>query len=261
MKKILPSIYLFCLLSCNDKLYSDQINRSKFCEYFTIEPSSYVINGKKHKTAFFEINKIKGDKVSDFIQKHHSRFVYIGNKTLSLVIKLGNHFDSSLNDKFCKALSSDTFYNHFVLLTSGDRLNKENKTLSFTTPELMKVASRFFYCDSIREKDTAIVSYHICVGINGIAELETTKDYTVLEAFCFEAIFKNIGRKSKLIANFNNHITQAEQENKKHFQGFKSYLSTIRNRCYVLMENDKDFEKVLLKYYYQNIDNINFKIE
>ena len=102
---------------------------------------------------------------------------------------------------------------------------------------------------------------HICVGINGIAELETNRDYTVLEAFCFEAVFNSIRRESKLTDYFNTHIKQAKEENKKHFQGIKSYLSTIRNRCYALMENDKDFEKALLKYYYQNIDNISFKIE
>ncbi len=252
---------LLCLLSCRDKLYKDEIDKDKFCQYFNIKTGHYVADGKSHKTASAEINKITNDKVSAFIQEHSRRFEYIITKIFTSVAKGDKTFDSSsLNSRFCKAISTDTFYNYFTLLTSGDRSQRSNKSLSFTVPELMRVASRFFMCDNISEKDTAI-GYHICIGINGIAELETKRDYTVLEAFCFEAIFTSLRKKSKFIDDFNNFLTKASRDNKEHFIDFQTHLTTVKNICYAFMEKDKNLENTLMKYYNQNIDNINFKIE
>ena len=254
-------IYMLSLLSCNDKLYIDEIDKNKFCQYFNIKTATSIVDGKTYKTASSEINKFSNDKVSDFIQDHSSRFDYIINKTFSLVIKGDVTFDSiSLNNRFYKALLTDTFYNYFSLLTSGDRTQVSNKKESFTVPEAMKIASRFFMCDNVREKDTAI-GYHVCVGINGISELETSKDFTVLEAFCFEAIFTNFKGKPKFIDNFNSYIKKASQESKEHFTTFQTHLMTVKDKCYAAMEKDKDLEKVIIKHYKLNIDNINFKIE
>ena len=75
---------------------------------------------------------------------------------------------SSLNQQFCKAILKESFYNYFRHLSSGNRTRDKNQ-LYFSNAELMKVALRFFMCDYIREKDTA-VNYHICVWLNGIEE-------------------------------------------------------------------------------------------
>ena len=261
LKQVLLIISALSVLACNDKLYIDEINQSKFCTYFNVEIGGYVVEGKTHKTASTKINKIANDKVSTFIETHSHRFDYIINKTFTTLIKGDNNFDSNyLNNRFCKAILTDTFYNQFTFLTSGHRKQTNNKTLSFNIPEVMKVASRFFMCDNIREKDTAI-AYHICVGINGIAELETTRDYTVLEAFCFEAIFKNLKGNPKIIDNFNNYIKKASRESIKHFTDFQTHLMTVKDKCYAAMERDKELEKVIIKHYKLNIDNINFQIE
>ena len=253
-------LFLLCFLSCTEKLYSDEIDKNKFCRYFKIQTKSYFAGGKTHKVTSTEINKISNDQVSSFIQGHKPRFEYIINKVFSTVLNDNKNFDSTLlNDRFCKAISTDSFYHHFTCLTSGDR-KKDKNMVSFNTEELMKIASRFFMCDNIREQDTAI-SAHICVGINGISELEVTKDYTVLEAFCFEAIFKSLEKKPKLIVNFDRYIAQASAESKKNFSGFQSHLTAVKNKCYAFMEKDKDLQNELMSYYRKNIHNINFKIE
>lgn len=260
LKQSIIIISLLSLLSCRNKLFIDQIDRNKFCKYFNIETSNYVLDGKPSKTASTKINKIPNDLVSDFIEKHSHRFDYIINKTFTAFIKVDNNFDSNyINRRFCTAISTDTFYRQFTLLTSGER-NNSKKSLSFSVSELMKIASRFFMCDNIRQKDTAI-SYHICVGLNGISELETKRDYTVLEAFCFEAIIRNLHDNPIFISNFNEYIKKSSNRNKELFTDFKTHLTKVKDECYANMEKDKDLENVLLKYYRQNSNNINFKIE
>jgi hypothetical protein len=260
LKQTLLIISLLGLLSCNDKVYIEQVDRGKFCNYFTILMGIYVVDGKTHKTTSTQINKVSNDAVSNFIQRHSYRFDYIINKTLTSLTTDDNNYDSSyITNNFCKAISTDTFYKHFILLSCGER-NNSNKIVSFSIPELMKIASRFFMCDDIRQKDTAI-SYHICVGINGISELQTARDYTVLEAFCFEAIFRNLRGNPKFISNFNGYIKKSSNKNKELFIDFKTHLTKVKEECYKDMEKDKDLENVLLKYYKQNSDNINFKIE
>lgn len=260
LKQTLFIISLLSLLSCNNKLYIDQIDRGKFCNYFNIKTSNYVLEGKTRKTASTQINKLPNDKVSDFIEKHTLRFDYIINKTFTKLLEADNNLDSNhVNTNFCNAVTTDTFYRQFTLLTTGER-NNGNKLLRFSVSELMKIASRFFFCDDIRQKDTAI-SYHICVGINGISELQTIRDYTVLEAFCIEAIFKNLDGSPKFITNFNDYTNKSSNRNKKFFTNFKTHLAKVKDECYSDMEKDKDLKKVLLKYYRKNSDNINFKIE
>ncbi|MFT3911735.1 MAG: hypothetical protein QM737_20090 [Ferruginibacter sp.] len=260
LKQTFIIVSLLSLLSCNSKLYTDQIDRTKFCKYFTIDASSSVLDGKTRKTASPKINYLPNDEVSDFIEKHSLRFDYLIYKTLAAVIKVDNNFDSiHINKNFCNAITTDTFYRQFTLLTSGER-NNNNKSLRFSVSELMKIAARFFMCDSIRQKDTAI-AYHICIGINGISELQTIRDYTVLEAFCIEAIFKNLHGTPKFISNFNGYINKSSDRNKEFFTDFKTHLTKVKDECYADMEKDKDLENVLLKYYRQNSDNINFRIE
>lgn len=260
LKQTLLIISLLSLLSCNHKVYIDQIDRGKFCNYFSVVMGSYVVDGKTYKTASKQINKVSNDAVSNFIQRHSYRFDYIINKTLTSLRKADNNLDSSyINNNFCNAMSTDSFFRQFTLLTSGER-NNDSKLVSFSNSELMKIASRFFMCDNVRQKDTAI-SYHICIGINGISELQTTRDYTVLEAFCFEAIFRNLPSNPKFISNFNGYIQKSSNRNKEHFTDFKTHLAKVKDECYSEMEKDKELEKVLLKYYRQNSENLNFKIE
>ncbi len=259
-KQIFALLLIASFYSCNNKLYTDQVKRGELCSYFGIEVGNVIINGKKHITASTQINKIPGNEVSEFLQKHSQRYDYILNKTLTELLKKETNFDSShIITRFCDALNSDTFYHQLTLLTSGERGNNK-KLLHYSIPEMMRTASRFFMCDSIRPKDTAI-SYHICIGINGIPDLQTTRDYTALEAFCVEAIFYYLKKGPEFIPNFNDYIKKSSARNKAVFTDFKTHLSRVRDECYTAMEKDKDLETQLLKYYRKNTGNINFVIE
>lgn len=132
---------------------------------------------------------------------------------------------------------------------------------TYFVSELMLVASKFFYCDKIIEKDTAIQS-HICIGINGQKEFKSNRDLTVLEAFCFEAIFNYlVKRKGPLFyKEFYNYLGKVGKEKKSDFKDFDSYLLDVRKLIYNKMQHSKALEAALLKYYHQNKNNLNFII-
>ncbi len=251
---------LSSLLSCSERLFTEQVDREKFCKYFNIRIEKKISNGRKYSTATTKINTIPNDEVSTFIKNHSHRFNYLVKKIFISEIIKDRNFDSVyLNNKFCTAISSDSFYQNFTLLTSGEK-NINNKLLTFSIPEMMEISSRFFMCDNIQKSDTAI-SYHICVGINGISELKSARDYTVLEAFCFEAIFKNLNRHSKFKENFNRYIKNSSQKNLRNFESFETHLLKVKEECYGNMEKDEDLKITILKYYEKNQYNVNFKIK
>ena len=43
---------------------------------------------------------------------------------------------------------------------------------------------------------------HVCIGLNEVKEASWAKDYTLLEAFCFEAIFENETLKAALLTHY-----------------------------------------------------------
>ncbi len=262
MLKQLPLLLLlFACISCKQKLYVDQIEKTKLGNYFTLEITSKERNGKLQESYHTGINKAAGDAVSAFIKAHAIRFDYLITKEFTCIIEAQEKPDSVLTrDSYNKALQSDSFYNRFVLLTCGNR-NTKDKTVSFTNAEMMRTASRFFMCDEINKADTTIAGYHVCAGINGISEIKTTRDLTALEAFCIEAIFKTTDKDPKLYRIFDGYISEYSAENKKHFTGFKEYLSAVKHDCFNAMEKDETLQAALLSYYEKNKENINFRIE
>lgn len=252
--------FILCLLSCRHEIYIQHIDRAKFCQYFNLQISKHFSNGRSYISTSTQIQNVANDQVSEFVKKHNLRFDYIISKTFSSILHKEKTMDSAfLADKFCSFLSSDTFYNQFNRLTNADRDRTPKEGLRFTTSEMMRVASRFFMCDQISEKDTSI-GYHICVGINGISEMLVLRDYTVLEAFCFEAIFKNLRKRSKFLRNFNAYISRASRQCKERFTNFKTYLNCVKNLCYEYMEKDDDLKVTLLEYYKKNLNNLHFEI-
>jgi hypothetical protein len=136
-------------------------------------------------------------------------------------------------------------------------------SLHFSRKELLQVAARFFYCQSVRS-DSGISST-ICIGRNGLNELTGTRDLTVLEAFCFEAIFERYysrpGVKSKFIENFLSYISEAVQQKKPSLKNKEQYLLDVRAYCFRRMETDKDLEAALLDYYKEHARTFAFTIE
>jgi hypothetical protein len=133
-------------------------------------------------------------------------------------------------------------------------------SLSYSKEELLKVASRFFYCDSILP-DTSI-AIRVCVGLNGIKEAKWKKDYTLLEAFCFEAVFVCMQDREK--STFMKTFTSGTKELKKSFlaknNSTKGLLEFVRLGTFERMLKDKVLEQRLLEYYTTHAANLSFKI-
>lgn len=134
-------------------------------------------------------------------------------------------------------------------------------TKTYTQKELMAVASKFFYCDQILP-DT-IVQSHVCIGLNGIKEASWNKDkdYTLLAAFCFEAIFNDLDKDSSLV----DEVYSIEKKNaceqfRKSITTLDKYLEDVRLDLFSRMENNAILKQKLLEYYKLNGGNLSFNI-
>lgn len=157
--------------------------------------------------------------------------------------------------------TNDAYLEYFTDLTPTRLTTWKLKQISFTTDEMMSVASRFFYADRINPGDTTI-ERSICVGRNGQTEILADRDMTLLEAFTFEAIFYYLlkNKSPQFEINFDDCISHILEKNKRSFNSFDSLLSTVRNECYLQMEKNEDLRYKLLKYYRKNRKNLNFEI-
>ena len=132
-------------------------------------------------------------------------------------------------------------------------------TKTYTPEELMEVASKFFYCDQLLP-DT-IVQFHICIGINGVKEAKWDKDYTLLSAFCYEAIFNDLDKDaSQIEASSLTEKKSACEQFKKNITTLDKYLEDVRLDLFSRMKNNAILKEKLLAYYELNKNNLAFKI-
>ncbi len=135
----------------------------------------------------------------------------------------------------------------------------QNVTLSYTIDELMNVSSKFFYCDQLLA-DT-IVQSHVCIGLNGIKEAKWDKDYTLLSAFCLEAIFNDLNKDpSQIDEVYSIEKKMACVQFKKNITTLDNYLENVRLDLFKRMENNALLKEKLLQYYELNKNNLAFKI-
>ena len=132
-------------------------------------------------------------------------------------------------------------------------------TKSFTQDELMEVASKFFYCDQLLA-DTLVQS-HVCVGINGIKEAQWDKEYTILAAFCYEAIFDDLEKDASQIDEAYSTVKKlACDQFRKNITTLDQYLEDVRLELFDRMERNATLKRKLLAYYELNKDHLAFKL-
>lgn len=132
-------------------------------------------------------------------------------------------------------------------------------TKTFNQEELMEVASKFFYCDQLLP-DT-IVQSHVCIGINGIKEAKWDKDYTILAAFCYEAIFDNLDKDSSQIDEvYKTQKQMACEQYRKNITTLDKYLEDVRLDLFSRMKTNTVLKRKLLLYYELNKNNLAFKL-
>jgi hypothetical protein len=132
--------------------------------------------------------------------------------------------------------------------------------ITFSTDELMEVASKFFYCDKVFP-DTSVQT-HICVGLNGVDEADWEKDYTLLEAFCYERIFNDLVKDSSQIdESYSVEKADACKKYRDSLTSLDEYLKDVRSELFRRMKNNAVLERALLDYYEDNEDNLAFRID
>jgi hypothetical protein len=136
---------------------------------------------------------------------------------------------------------------------------KLKNKISFTSDELMDVASKFFLCDKVNP-DTTIQS-RVCVGLNGVGELNWEKDVTLLAAFCYEAIFNDFSKdKSKIREEWDIEKKNATEHFKTNITSLEKYLEDVKQDLYKRMKNNASLKHELLTHYEMNKNNLAFKI-
>jgi hypothetical protein len=120
----------------------------------------------------------------------------------------------------------------------------------------MDVASRFFYCDMVFP-DTTVQS-HVCIGINGVKETKWEKDYTLLAAFCYEAIFT--AKDSMLDNSYASEKKEACAAHRTAITSLDQYLLDVRADLFERMKHNELLKNLLLNYYQENKSNLAFTI-
>jgi hypothetical protein len=136
-------------------------------------------------------------------------------------------------------------------------VNAQKHQNTYSVDELMEVASKFFYCDQVMP-DTSIQA-RICIGINGLKEVNWEKDYTLLQAFCYEAIFNELDNDESQI--WNSFVSKKEltcERFKKDIKSLNAYLEAVKINLFEAMKNDEILKQKLLNYYELNRSNLAF---
>ena len=129
----------------------------------------------------------------------------------------------------------------------------------YSPDELMEVASRYFYCDQVNP-DTS-VQMHVCIGINGMKESHWKKDYTLLAAFCYEAIFNDLDKDNSSIESA--YVAEkhaACQKYRPNIVSLDKYLEDVKQDLFSRMQNNAVLKEQLLAYYEVNKGNLAFEI-
>ena len=165
-----------------------------------------------------------------------------------------------LKQKYLNEYSTDKKLKHYFAKTyDAIQPNQSKKKVEYSTEELMEVASKFFYCDSILPDTT--VQAHVCIGLTGVKEAKWTKDYTLLEAFCYEAIFNDLDKDSSQVwESFGTIKSKSELLFRKNIQSLPSYLENVKKQVFVQMKNDPILKMILITHYEKNKGNLSIKL-
>jgi hypothetical protein len=250
---------LFCALATQLSTISAQINLG---DYIRLNVRYYEESGEKYLGVSPEIRASAHDKLGQGIRQYPRRFRYIlFNRSHFQNIYEPLYPDTNrINRLYIDALSKDSLFVYYFNKLANPFLHPEIKKEKYTTNELMLVAARFFYCDGVR-KDSTIAS-HICINLNGLKDAAFPKDYTLLEAFCFEAIFENLkttdDKPNVFVENFKAYIREGERKRKASLTSLDDYLAQVRQYCFERMERDVSLKQTLLNYYFLHRNSLPF---
>lgn len=262
----LISVFIFSCQSNPRSEESDNVDdeSAKMEENIAIKIYTYEKDGELKASAMPEIKK--GSELYEFKRRfeyllinksliHLPESMERRNEIFSLYPDTAALMEQYLNE-FVKDSTLKTYFDHTSLAI--DKADSK-RTITYTQDEFLEVASKFFYCDKVFP-DTSVQS-HVCVGLNGVKEASWDKDYSLLEAICYEAIFSDLMKDtSALETSYLSKKKQASDLYKTSLTQLDQYLLEVRNELFMQMQNDPVLISILMNYYQKNKDNIAFLI-
>lgn len=233
--------------------------------YIRLSMRYYPEEGERYLGVSPELTSSGGDVLSQAMQKYPWRFRYVlMNKTRFQSIYEKYYPDTiRINRLFTDSLRMDASFMRVFGLLSAPFTAEKKPVIHFSREQMMAVAARFFYCQAVRP-DSGVTST-ICVGRNGLDELSSFPDQSLLEAFCFEAIFEKYyaspGVKHRFINRFLSFIEEGRRQYLHLFVNQDLYLKSVREYCFKKMEQDDALASALLEYYEVNKNNLPFVVE
>lgn len=232
--------------------------------YFKIDGRFVEYQGKQYPSIYPMLRKPPRDSVASFMQSYHRRFEYIlQNKTEFK--DLANSYPDTIriNQAYVQRLAiNKPFLSYLSQLLEPLNMPNVARLSTFKEDELMLVASRFFLCDQVRPNTT--VSWHVCIGLNGMKEANWPQDYTLLEAFCFEAIFDKMFSKNsdenRYMYRFLEAVDESTRKRRTSMKDKEQLLEQVKIDVFQTMQSDPILKKHLIDYYNKHAATLPFTI-
>lgn len=244
-------------------LFSQPLKCQNLADYIELKAEKFKEEEDEYVGVYPTIKTKNNDVIGKFIADNPRRFNYLLTNH-SNFIGYEKYFPDTekINRLYINDLrSNQKFVAYFKTLISPV-ISKEIVKDKYSINEVMKVASVFFFCDSVRPDQK--IQTKICIALNGIKEAKFEKDYTIIEAFSFEAIFEAIEKtapqRTKFVENFLKYVDEISEIEKSKLTTSESYLNQVRLTVFNKMANDPELKKILLERYQKNSDNLSFVI-
>ncbi len=212
--------------------------------------TTYISPGIK-ETAF--------DKKQAFFRKFRRRFDYILVNKVNVegadLYQMRND-TAALNRRFCELFTQQKEVSGYFDVLSNAQTGTQQ---IFTIAEMMQVAARFFWLQHT-EADGWLL--YKCIFNNGQKESNYEKDYSVLEAFCFEAIFSYLYKRKtpRFSIAADTYFDEVSAEVPDSKRQDPAIILAARQNLYQKMEKDADLQKALLKYYRRYGNTFGFRL-
>lgn len=252
---------IFILLLFWTSFVSGQMK--KWSSNFVITGQVVNYQGKDYKNIYPAIQKNE-TLLNKEINKHKRRFEYIlQNRTDFKQDSFQNLFPDTLKMTaiYQKNIQNDIKIKTYFLKLANPLIYSVKQREVYSKSELMHIASKFFYCESVKPDTT--IRLHVCIGING-QESSKLKDYTLLEAVCFEAIFEKMFDRQNRPQYMDDFSSVVEKKSKIYrnisLTGLDNFLIKVRGETYKAMEKNESLKTTLISFIDRNKDNLPFKI-
>lgn len=261
--------YLLIILAFISLVASQLREPFNIADYFGIRAQKHDDNGKESIRIDPIIKNHIQDSIGHFINRYPKRFNYLLTNRTDLRSELPRYEamypdTAKISQAFAHHLQQrDSFLLYVNTFLTPIRNPSQEITIAYSQDELMEVASKFFFCNRVRPDST--IGVHVCIGLNGVKEAHWAKDYTLLEAFCFEAIFENLLNDTQEDDGFMKNVARyrddASEVHLSLAKNLDDYLEEVKLVVFEKMKYDETLKEELLKHFQENKKNLPFEIQ